>query len=188
MKTLYNKNNSSVKLLISLPLSDPQINQRISPPQKTFYLFCVRDPVPPPHPQPCSGLSVSQSVRKKALLVLSPPLISSPNTPTPRELPLPKSVSKSDYSCVSSGWEIWPMAYWHLTSDLSSLSLPLSCKWRAAAGSNSMSSIRFIKSYAEYIEVFPILPICLGATDKFHHTSETCLLSLFVLLMSISYD
>lgn len=103
-----------------------------------------------PREQPHLGLSVSQ---EKALLVLSVLLISSPNTPTPPELPLPKSVSKSDYSCVSSGWEIWPMAYWHLTSDLSSL--PLSCIWSSAAGSNCMSSIRFIKSYAEYIEVFP---------------------------------
>lgn len=105
---------------------------------------------PSPREESCLGPLVSQ---QKAPLVLSLLLISSPNAPAPPELPLPKSVSKSDYSCVSSGWEIWPMAYWHLTSDLSSV--PLSCKWSSAAGSNCMSSIRFIESYAKYIEVFP---------------------------------
>lgn len=44
----------------------------------------------------------------------------------------PPNVSRSD-SGASSGWEIWTMAYWHLTADLSSL--PLCCKWNSAAGS-----------------------------------------------------
>lgn len=91
MKTLYNKKitktNSFISLSISIPLSNPQINQLNVSPQRMFLL--LRSPLS--LERPCLKLSVSQGgKKKKELLVLSLLLISSPNTPTPPRTSTPR--------------------------------------------------------------------------------------------------
>lgn len=148
----------------------PLSTKNISPPLKTL---C------PLLPQRTAVFgTVSQSGKSAPCSVRSAHIITqqhshSPWTSTPKKK---KSASKFDYSCVSSGWEIWPVAYWHLTSDLSSL--PLSCKWSSAAGSNCMTTISFIKSYARYFIYLYINMFC----QCVHSVAILSCLSLIALL------
>lgn len=139
------KTNSAVKLSVSLPLSDPQIYQCIlGLPQRTsFFLLCVFSKLlgsrlgkrprtthhshPHPYPlkeQPCLELPVSQ---EKVLLVPSVQLISSPkDTPFPRISCSQNGSPNLIIDVLHQVERFCPMAYWHLTCDLSSL--PLTCK------------------------------------------------------------
>lgn len=129
------KTNSAVNLSVSLPLSDPQINQFIlGPPQRaSFFLLSgitSGEETTHLHPHPlkeqlCLEQPVSQGKKSAPCSVCSAHMITqryhSPRARTPQKHHL--QIWLLPFHLVE---RFCPVAFWHLTCDLSSL--PLTCK------------------------------------------------------------